>query len=332
MRYSLLRSFLRYIGFYIAIFSHDNGDRTSLRQTLSYSSYLLTETLGYNNKSETSRTWVKNSRFRDRNKCTKNEAARLFVKDAEISRLDEKFARPTIFEIPFATPFSGIDIECIKGRNELQKALEVFRNGFATHSNDTVSKAPVPFPVNGCPRFIEFAVKSISTLRSQLVQPKDAVDPAKQDGLAYRIPCECGKVYIGETGRPMQDRIKEHDRDIRFALTQTSAFSEHTHNTGHHPLWNEVNCIDRESHCYTRRAKEAIHIRLHANSINRDSGIEIPEAWMPTEVALVVVVVVVAVAVVVVMLVLMVAVAVGVVVIVVVVVVVVWVAMVVLKL
>ena len=28
--------------------------------------------------------------------------------------------------------------------------------------------------------------------------------------------------------------------------------------------------------------KEAIFIRLHPNNINRDSGIEIPEAWMPT--------------------------------------------------
>ena len=27
--------------------------------------------------------------------------------------------------------------------------------------------------------------------------------------------------------------------------------------------------------------KEAIHIRLHPNNINRDSGIEIPEAWIP---------------------------------------------------
>ena len=49
--------------------------------------------------------------------------------------------------------------------------------------------------------------KSDATQRSQLVRPKDAVDPAKQDGSFYRIPCECGKVYIGETGRPMQDRI-----------------------------------------------------------------------------------------------------------------------------
>ena len=83
-------------------------------------------------------------------------------------------------------------------------------------------------------------------------------------------------------GRPMQDRIKEHDRDIRFARTETSAVSEHAHNTGHKPLWNEVKFIDRDPHYYTCRVKEAIHIRLHPDNINRDSGIEKPEAWMPT--------------------------------------------------
>ena len=116
--------------------------------------------------------------------------------------------------------------------------------------------------------------KSETTLRSQLVRPKDAVDPAKQDGVVYRIPCECGKVYIGETGRPMQDRIKEHDRDIRLARTETSVISEQAHNTGHKPLWNEVKLIDRNPYYYTRRVKEAIHIRLHPDNINRDSGIK----------------------------------------------------------
>ena len=59
--------------------------------------------------------------------------------------------------------------------------------------------------------------KSDTTLRSHSVRPKDIVDPAKQDGVVYRISCECGKVYIGETGRSMQKRIKEHDKDIRLA-------------------------------------------------------------------------------------------------------------------
>ena len=76
------------------------------------------------------------------------------------------------------------------------------------------------------------------------MRPKDTVDPAKQDGVVYRILCECGKVYIGETGRSMQERIKEHDRDIRLARTQTSAVSDHANKAGHHPLWNEVKFID----------------------------------------------------------------------------------------
>ena len=75
--------------------------------------------------------------------------------------------------------------------------------------------------------------KSDTTLRSHLVRPKDTVDPAKQDGVVYRIPCECGKVYIWEIGRSMHERIKEHDRDIRLARTQTSAVSEHAHKTDH---------------------------------------------------------------------------------------------------
>ena len=48
---------------------------------------------------------------------------------------------------------------------------------------------------------IRTVLKSDTTLRSHLVRPKDTVNPAKQDGVVYRIPCECGKVYIGETGR-----------------------------------------------------------------------------------------------------------------------------------
>ena len=54
------------------------------------------------------------------------------------------------------------------------------------------------------------------------------------------------------------------------------------HLTGHYPLWDEVKFIDRDPYWYTRRVKEAIHIRLHSDNINRYSGVEISEARMPT--------------------------------------------------
>ena len=69
---------------------------------------------------------------------------------------------------------------------------------------------------------------------------------------------------------------------FRLARTETSAVSEYAHNTGHKPPWNEVKFIVRDPYYNTHRVKEAIRMRLHPNNINRDSGIEIPEAWMPT--------------------------------------------------
>jgi len=78
----------------------------------------------------------------------------------------------------------------------------------------------------------------------------------------------------------MQERIKEDDGHIRHVRTQTLTVSEHAHETGHYPIWNEVKFIDRDPQWYyTRRVKEAIHIRFHPNNINRDSVIDIPEAW-----------------------------------------------------
>ena len=54
----------------------------------------------------------------------------------------------------------------------------------------------------------------------------------------------------------MRERIKEHDRDIRFARTQTSAVSEHANETGHIPIWSKVKFINRDPHWYTRGTNE----------------------------------------------------------------------------
>ena len=65
----------------------------------------------------------------------------------------------------------------------------------------------------------------------------------------------------------MRERIKEHDKDIRFPRTQTSTVSEHANETRHIPIWSKVKFIDRDPHWYTRRVKEAIHIRLYSKQL-----------------------------------------------------------------
>ena len=91
---------------------------------------------------------------------------------------------------------------------------------------------------------IRTVFKSDTTLRSHLVRPKDTVNPIRKDNVVYWIARKCSKIYIGEMKRPMQQRMKEHERDIRLARTQTFAVSKHANKTGHHLHWSEVKFID----------------------------------------------------------------------------------------
>jgi hypothetical protein len=42
------------------------------------------------------------------------------------------------------------------------------------------------------------------------------------------IPCECGLVYIGETGRNLSVRLKEHKTNCEKAEQDKSAVAKHT--------------------------------------------------------------------------------------------------------
>ena len=49
----------------------------------------------------------------------------------------------------------------------------------------------------------------------------------------YSIPCECGLVYIGQSGQSIELQIKEHNRNIRLAKPDKSAVAEHSINHDH---------------------------------------------------------------------------------------------------
>jgi hypothetical protein len=66
---------------------------------------------------------------------------------------------------------------------------------------------------------------------SHLPPVKDALG-LRTPGI-YSIPCECGRVYIGQSGRLVQLRIKEHNRYVRRAQPDKSAVAEHSINHDH---------------------------------------------------------------------------------------------------
>jgi hypothetical protein len=97
----------------------------------------------------------------------------------------------------------------------------------------------------------------------------------------YRIPCECGEVYVGLTGRSIKTRCKEHRRHIRLNRLDKSAVVEHSINTGHCIHFSNTIVLDRTSSYMNHLLKEAIGIRLNNKNFNRDGGLMLRRAWHP---------------------------------------------------
>ena len=119
---------------------------------------------------------------------------------------------------------------------------------------------------------IEVYFKGSNTLRNILVSPKDK-DPkhSKQD-VIYHIPCNypsCDSCYIGETGRVLGERIKDHISD------NNSSIKQHHMDTGHplpNPQDKDIKIINVESNSFKRKIKEAIYIQVNDPPLNRNIG------------------------------------------------------------
>jgi hypothetical protein len=59
----------------------------------------------------------------------------------------------------------------------------------------------------------------------------------------YRIPCECSKVYIGQTGCSVDTRLKEHQWHIRLEHPDKSAIAEYTVDLGHCIQFHETSIL-----------------------------------------------------------------------------------------
>jgi len=95
----------------------------------------------------------------------------------------------------------------------------------------------------------------------------------------YKIPCSCGQVYIGETGRIINLRIKEHQRDVKLKHVTQSALLKHNIEIGHQILFNKTITVANITSYFPKKFKEAIEIQKHPNNLNRDNGYNINKIW-----------------------------------------------------
>ena len=66
---------------------------------------------------------------------------------------------------------------------------------------------------------IRTTTKPLRTLEQGFPSPKDRPLPEKQTNVVYNINCaDCSWSYIGETGRALETRKKEHKRNVKQLL------------------------------------------------------------------------------------------------------------------
>ena len=65
---------------------------------------------------------------------------------------------------------------------------------------------------------VQAIFKSGNKLRQSLMRVKTPIDELEDSkkGVVYEVPCgECSQVYIGETGRNLKERMREHQYAVK---------------------------------------------------------------------------------------------------------------------
>jgi hypothetical protein len=92
----------------------------------------------------------------------------------------------------------------------------------------------------------------------------------------YNIPCECGKVCIGQTGYSVETKIKEQGWLIRLYYPKKSAVAEHSKKLGHSIQFHKTSILAKKSELWNM----LLGTELHPDNMNRE-GFSLSKSWKP---------------------------------------------------
>lgn len=126
---------------------------------------------------------------------------------------------------------------------------------------------------------IKLAHKPTNTLKTNLCKMKDARSSEEKAGVIYKMPCrDCEVCYIGETGRALRERLKEHEKDVIKKNIKSNVY-HHVRDTDHLFDFKNTKLLDTEPQKYKRLHLESIYTLKNPTAINR--SIETSEIYLP---------------------------------------------------
>ena len=198
-----------------------------------------------------------------------------------------------------ASVLNNVEENKTKELQDISKTLA--RNGYPSHitrkkdrsnrRNEEKPDATIRLPyIEGVSEQIKRTCKKFNlrcvfysrpTLRQSLthVKPKEKKNSKKNS--IYQIPCSCGKVYVGETKRPLEVRINEHRWATKMREIDRSKIANHAWGEGlHRPDWENTKILDQEENATQRKIKETAYMMITPHNFGSKS-IDIHNIWRP---------------------------------------------------
>jgi len=104
------------------------------------------------------------------------------------------------------------------------------------------------------------AFKPSNQIKHHFTKLKDDHKTEEKSSVIYKVDCNCGKSYIGQSSRKLRDRVNDHKGYIRKKSADSALAAHELNNENHKFDFDNITIMQTEKIRSKRETKETIQI------------------------------------------------------------------------